>query len=105
MMAVSTDASKGVTAVLGRVSDEARRVAGQPPSGVVLTHPAAWSRTRLSVLAAAADRAGLGEVGCVAEPVAAAAYFASVLGRTVPVGGRGVAEFEECAPTGRRRAG
>jgi hypothetical protein len=51
---------------------------------VVLTHPAGWGRTRLRLLAEAAERAGLGEVRFVAEPVAAAAYFASVLGRTLP---------------------
>jgi hypothetical protein len=38
------------------------------------------------VLADAAGRAGLPEVGFVAEPVAAAAYFASVLGRRIPQG-------------------
>ncbi len=74
-----------VAAVLARVGAEAMRVAGQRPSAVVMTHPVAWSRTRLNVLAAAALAAGLGDVGFVAEPVAAAAYFASVLGHDVPV--------------------
>jgi actin-like ATPase involved in cell morphogenesis len=74
-----------VAAVLARVGAEATRVAGQSPSAVVLTHPVAWSRTRLSVLGAAARAAGLGEVGFVAEPVAAAAYFAGALGHDVPV--------------------
>jgi actin-like ATPase involved in cell morphogenesis len=74
-----------VAAVLARVGAEAVRVAGQSPSAVVLTHPVAWSRTRLAVLAAAARAAGLGEVGFVAEPVAAAAYFAGVLGHDVPI--------------------
>jgi hypothetical protein len=69
-----------VAAVLTRVAAEARRVAGQIPSTVVLTHPATWSRTRLGVLADAARAAGLGEVGFVAEPVAAAAYFATAFG-------------------------
>ncbi|MFB9406697.1 Hsp70 family protein [Dactylosporangium matsuzakiense] len=67
-----------LAAVLRRVADEARRVAGAPIGEVVLTHPAAWGRTRLTVLADAAARAGLGEVGLVPEPVAAAAYFATV---------------------------
>jgi actin-like ATPase involved in cell morphogenesis len=75
-----------IAAVLARVAAEARRVAGRPPTAVVLTHPAAWSRTRLGVLAAAARQSGLSEVSFIAEPVAAAAYFAAVLGRAVPVG-------------------
>jgi len=37
-----------------------------------------------TVLTAAAERAGLGTVRFVPEPVAAAAYFATVLGRTIP---------------------
>ncbi|MGI5243847.1 Hsp70 family protein [Dactylosporangium sp. CA-139066] len=67
-----------LAAVLRRVGDEARRVAGEPVTEVVLTHPAAWGRTRLGLLADAAARAGLGEPGLVPEPVAAAAYFATV---------------------------
>ncbi len=69
-----------IAAVLRRVLDEARRVAGVEPAEVVLTFPAGWSHTRLGVLAAAASAAGLAGVGFVREPVAAAAYFAAVLG-------------------------
>jgi WD40 repeat protein len=75
-----------IGAVLQRVATEAHRVAGQPPTDVVMTHPATWGRTRKSVLAEAAQRAGLGEVGLVPEPVAAAAYFASVLNRQIKPG-------------------
>jgi hypothetical protein len=75
-----------IAAVLGRVVTEAHRVAGGPIAGVVLTHPASWGRTRLDLLADAVHRAGLGEVGFVAEPVAAAAYFVTVLGRRLPPG-------------------
>ncbi|GAA3383850.1 Hsp70 family protein [Cryptosporangium minutisporangium] len=75
-----------VAAVLRRVVEEARRVAGGPLSEVVLTHPAGWQRTRLGLLADAAERAGLGAVGFVPEPVAAAAYFAQVLGEEIPPG-------------------
>jgi molecular chaperone DnaK (HSP70) len=73
-----------IAAVLARVAGEARRVAGEPPTAVVLTHPASWSQVRLGVLADAAGRAGFEGVGFVAEPVAAAAYFATVLGRRIP---------------------
>lgn len=78
--------SEVVAAVLARVVSEARRVAGGVPERVTLTHPASWGRTRLGVLAAAAERAGLADCAFVAEPVAAAAYFADVLGRRLPVG-------------------
>ncbi|MGW0435459.1 WD40 domain-containing protein [Micromonospora sp. NPDC003197] len=78
--------TEAIAAVLSRVAVEAVRVGGGPPDAVLVTHPAGWSRTRLGVLAAAAQRAQLGECGFVAEPVAAAAYFASVLGRDLPVG-------------------
>ncbi|GAA4256253.1 Hsp70 family protein [Dactylosporangium darangshiense] len=66
-----------LAAVLGRVAAEARRVSGAVPGSVILTHPASWQRTRLGILTDAAERAGLGEVGLVPEPVAAAAYFAT----------------------------
>ncbi|MGI5146370.1 Hsp70 family protein [Plantactinospora sp. CA-294935] len=75
-----------IATVLARVSTEAERVAGRPPDTVVLTHPAGWSRTRLRILAAAAEQAQLGECTFIAEPAAAAAYFADVLGNELPVG-------------------
>ena len=72
-----------VAAVLHRVGVEATRVAGGAVGEVVLTHPVAWGRARLGLLADAAARAGLGQARFVAEPVAAAAYFAAVLGRRI----------------------
>ncbi|GGM73539.1 Hsp70 family protein [Dactylosporangium sucinum] len=75
-----------IAAVLGRVAAEARRVAGDLPGEVVLTHPSSWRRLRRGVLAAAAARAGLGAVRLVAEPVAAAAYYAGRLGHELPEG-------------------
>jgi hypothetical protein len=75
-----------VAAVLGREWAEARRVGGGFPTSVVLTHPAAWARTRLALLTEAARRAGMPPVTLVPEPVAAAAYFAAILGREVPPG-------------------
>lgn len=75
-----------VAAVLGREWTEARRVGGGSLTGVVLTHPAGWARTRLSVLTEAARRAGMPPVALVPEPVAAAAYFAAILGHEVPPG-------------------
>jgi actin-like ATPase involved in cell morphogenesis len=73
-----------ISAVLRRVATEASRVAGAAPGEVVLTHPASWGRARLAVLADAATRAGLDRVRAIAEPVAAAAYFTTVLGQHIP---------------------
>jgi hypothetical protein len=76
------DVDELIGAVLARVAAEARRVTGwSPATGAVLTHPATWGRGRLGVLERAARHAGLTEVSLVPEPVAAAAYFATGLGR------------------------
>jgi hypothetical protein len=75
-----------VAAVLSRVSEELRRTAGQASVEATLTCPASWGATRRLVLADAAAAAGLGQVRLVPEPVAAATYFAQVLGREVPIG-------------------
>ncbi len=74
-----------IAAVLARQWGEACRVAGAPVR-VVLTHPAAWGRVRLAVLGEAARQAGLDVAGFVPEPVAAAAYFAGILGHDLPPG-------------------
>lgn len=75
-----------VAAVLRRVAAEAERATGTPPRTVVLTHPATWGPTRLAVLAGGAERAGLGAVRFVPEPVAAAAYLTGTLGGDLPPG-------------------
>ncbi|MEV4516640.1 Hsp70 family protein [Dactylosporangium sp. NPDC049525] len=75
-----------IAAVLRTVADEAARVAGGPPDAVVLTHPSAWGNVRCGILVAAAEQAGLTGVRLVAEPVAAAAYFVTVLGERLPDG-------------------
>ncbi len=75
-----------IAAVLRRVDAEAVRVTGHPPTSVTLTHPAGWAAPRLAVLRDAAARAGFPAVHPVAEPVAAAGYFVSRLGRDLPVG-------------------
>ncbi|GIJ58008.1 Hsp70 family protein [Virgisporangium aurantiacum] len=68
-----------IAAVLGRVTTEARRVAGGSvgggPVAATITFPAAWAQTRRGILVAAAERAGLGPVTLVPEPVAAASVF------------------------------
>ncbi|HZN17776.1 MAG TPA: Hsp70 family protein [Micromonosporaceae bacterium] len=76
-----------VAAVLARVVEEWRRtVGGAAQPSVTLTCPAVWGGPRRRVLTEAAARVGLPPARLVAEPVAAAAYFAQCLGREVPIG-------------------
>ncbi|MEV0715040.1 Hsp70 family protein [Asanoa sp. NPDC050611] len=84
-----------VGAVLGRLAEEWRRTIGDlttgevtadTPPALTLTCPAIWGATRRELLSRAAAAAGLGDGRLVAEPVAAATYFAEVLGRDVPIG-------------------
>jgi hypothetical protein len=75
-----------ISAVLARVAAEAARNAGGRPAQTVLTHPANWGTHRKDLLVNAAAAAGLTSVTVVPEPVAAAAHFTGVLGRTVDPG-------------------
>lgn len=75
-----------IAATLARVWREALRTAGQPPASVVLTVPAAWGGRRREVVAMAAAAAGMPRPVLVAEPVAAACYFAEVRRQEVPSG-------------------
>jgi hypothetical protein len=77
-----------VTAVLGRIRDEAVRVAGHgiDTMSVTLTHPANWDPGSIRTLLDAGQRAGLPDPRPVAEPVAAAGYYVAVLGRQIPPG-------------------
>jgi hypothetical protein len=67
-----------LSAVLGRVSEEAHRVAGHL-GDLTLTHPATWGSRRCAQLVEAAEHAGLGRGRLVPEPVAAATYFAHTM--------------------------
>jgi len=84
------DVADVIAAVLRRCTGEAARVAGRPAAEVVLTHPAAWGPRRREVLTRAAARAGIDDPVLVAEPVAAAIYFTTVLGVRVPPGAAAV---------------
>jgi hypothetical protein len=75
-----------IAAVLGRVKAEAERVSSARIDDVTLTHPAGWTGARLAKLVEACRLAGLPDPAMVPEPVAAAGYFVSVLGRTIPSG-------------------
>lgn len=74
-----------IAAVLARVARECEQTLGTL-GPVTVTVPAAWGPTRRHVVADAATAAGLGTVDLVAEPVAAASYFAETLGIQVPPG-------------------
>ncbi len=63
--------------LLRHVLDVATSLEGQPPDSVVLTHPANWHEFKIDRLRQAALVAGLESVDLVAEPVAAAQYYAS----------------------------
>jgi molecular chaperone DnaK len=63
--------------VLGWVIERVTEAQGGPPSHVVLTHPASWGTFRQSQLTGAAMSAGLRDVGLLAEPVAAATWYAA----------------------------
>ncbi|WP_433056711.1 Hsp70 family protein [Dactylosporangium sp. CS-033363] len=76
-----------LAALLRRTADEASRVLGIMPVRTVLTYPANWATHRRSVLADAAARAGMPSPILVPEPIAAAAYFTTVLGRNIAPGG------------------
>jgi actin-like ATPase involved in cell morphogenesis len=75
-----------IAAVLVRIAEEWHRAVGPVRPEVTLTCPATWGATRRGLLAEAAAAAGLEGARLVAEPVAAATYFAEVLGREVPIG-------------------
>jgi actin-like ATPase involved in cell morphogenesis len=82
-----------IAAVLRRVAAEAARTCGELPP-TVLTHPAGWGPARRALLTDAATRAGLPVLATVPEPVAAAAYFTTVLAHRIPPGGLvGVFDF------------
>jgi hypothetical protein len=70
-------AEEAVAATLALVvAEAARRMGGEAPAAVALTHPASWPNKRLSALRDAARAAGLERVELVAEPVAAARHLA-----------------------------
>ena len=78
-----------IAAVLKTVAAEVRRqLGGAIADEVRLTHPAQWGSTRQNILISAARKAGLGShLVLVPEPVAAAAQFTRLPGRSLPPGG------------------
>jgi hypothetical protein len=70
-----------IAGVLSTVALEASRVAGGMPTALTLTHPASWGVSRRLALVEGAKLAGLPQPALMPEPVAAAQYFAGVLGK------------------------
>jgi molecular chaperone DnaK len=66
-----------MAAMLGWVVQTVRDREGALPARVVLTCPANWGGYRRELLLEAARTAGVGEVELMAEPIAAAAWYAS----------------------------
>jgi len=64
--------------VIRWVADLVSTREGEPPTHVTLTCPAAWGDYRRSLMTEAASIAGLGSVGLISEPGAAATYYASL---------------------------
>lgn len=63
--------------VLSWVVDRAGELRGGPPDGIVVSHPANWSRFKTEALLGAFAAAGLPTVDLLTEPQAAALHFAS----------------------------
>ncbi|MGI8415683.1 MAG: Hsp70 family protein [Nakamurella sp.] len=78
-----------IAAVLRNVAAEVRRqLGGAAPDEVRLPHPAQWGATRQNTLVSAARSAGLGNnLVLIPEPVAAAAQYTRLPGRTLAPGG------------------
>lgn len=75
-----------LAALIKTAYTEAKRLLGDTAPSVTLTTPASWGITRTSTLTHAARAAGINDVTTVAEPVAAAHYFSTVLGGNLPEG-------------------
>jgi hypothetical protein len=63
--------------VIAWAVDRCRERYGEPPTDLVLTHPATWRQFKIDVLHQAAVRAGIDDVTLCPEPVAAATFYAS----------------------------
>ncbi|GAB5077439.1 Hsp70 family protein [Arthrobacter sp. AD-310] len=59
------------------VADRAAEREGEPPSDIILTHPAAWGGHRTSLVRDALAAKGLANVTLLTEPEAAALHYAS----------------------------
>ncbi|HEY9355347.1 MAG TPA: Hsp70 family protein, partial [Arthrobacter sp.] len=74
---LSLPAEEVFATMAGWVVDRAVEREGEPPSHIILSHPAAWGGHRISVIKEALTARGLHDVALVSEPEAAALHYAS----------------------------
>jgi actin-like ATPase involved in cell morphogenesis len=74
---LSLQAEDVFATMAGWVVDRAAEREGEPPSHVILSHPAAWGGHRTAVIQEALAARGLPDVTLISEPEAAALHYAS----------------------------
>jgi len=74
---LSLPAAEVFATMAGWVVDRAAEREGEPPSQVILSHPAAWGGHRTAVIQEALAARGLPDVTLISEPEAAALHYAS----------------------------
>ena len=74
---LSLPAAEVFATMAGWVVDRAAEREGEPPSQVILSHPAAWGGHRTAVIREALAARGLPDVSLISEPEAAALHYAS----------------------------
>ena len=75
--ALSLPAEEVFATMAGWVVDRAAEREGEPPSQIILSHPAAWGGHRTAVLQEALSARGLHGIALITEPEAAALHYAS----------------------------
>ncbi|WP_310166130.1 Hsp70 family protein [Arthrobacter sp. BE255] len=74
---LSLPAEEVFATMAGWVVDRAAEREGEPPSQIILSHPAAWGGHRIAVIQEALTARGIHDVMLVSEPEAAALHYAS----------------------------
>ena len=77
MGTLSLPAAEVFATMAGWVVDRAAEREGEPPSQIILSHPAAWGGHRTAVIQEALAARGLPDVTLISEPEAAALHYAS----------------------------
>ncbi|MEJ1178534.1 MULTISPECIES: Hsp70 family protein [unclassified Pseudarthrobacter] len=75
--ALSLPAEEVFATMAGWVVDRAAEREGEPPSQIILSHPAAWGGHRTAIIQEALSARGLHGVTLITEPEAAALHYAS----------------------------
>ncbi|HYH77615.1 MAG TPA: Hsp70 family protein, partial [Arthrobacter sp.] len=74
---LSLPAEEVFATMAGWVVDRAAEREGEPPSQIILSHPAAWGGHRTAIIQEALAARGLPDVTLISEPEAAALHYAS----------------------------